>query len=270
MTLPSGYWHDLTSDDLGALDPARDVALLPLGAVEQHGPHLPLITDTCIAEGLVAETLNRLDDAVSLLVLPTLQLGASAEHTGFAGTLSLNDATLTHVLRDLGDSLAAAGLRKLIVLNTHGGNRHGLDGAALDLRRRHGMLVVKANIGGLGVPDGLFDAEEREHGIHGGALETSIMLHLRPDLVRMEAADSFDSVALSLAGDYRYLRPTGRLAFAWMAEDLNPAGVVGQAAAADADKGRRVVAHMGTALAALAAETARFPLDTLGISDGQG
>jgi len=269
MTLPSGYWHDLTTTDLAALDPARCVALLPLGAVEQHGPHLPLVTDTCIAEGLVAETLARIDDDMSLLVLPTLAVGASAEHLAYAGTLSLAPATLARILGDLGASLAASGLRKLIVLNTHGGNRAGLDTAALDLRRHHGMLVVKANIAGLGMPEGLFDADELDHGIHGGAVETALMLHLRPDLVRMEAAECFDSASLSLAADYRHLRPTGRLAYAWLAQDLNPAGVVGRASGATAETGRRLLDHMAGTLAGLAAEVARVPLeDLLGDDDG--
>lgn len=263
MTLPSGPWHELTTDDFAAVDPERTVALLPVAAIEQHGPHLPLYTDACIAEGLVAETLRRLDDARSLLVLPLVAVGDSMEHAAYPGTLSLTSGTARRVWREIGDSVARAGVRKLIFLNTHGGQPQIADLVALDLRRAHGMLAVKANYFAFGVPHELFDDEELDHGIHGGAVETSIMLHLRPDLVRPEAAENFEPLAAQMAGEYRHLGPEGPIGFGWTAQDLNPAGVVGDATRADAEKGRRVIEHAAKGLAELVDEVARFPLANL-------
>jgi len=270
MTLPSGYWHELTTEDFAAVDAERTVALLPVAAIEQHGPHLPLYTDACIAEGLVAATLDRLDDARSLLVLPAMTVGDSMEHAAFPGTLSLSSETLHRAWRELGDSVARAGLRKLVILNTHGGQPQITDLVALDLRRAHGMLVVKANYFAFGVPHQLFDDEELDHGIHGGAVETSIMLHLRPDLVRTEAAENFEPLSLQMAADYRHLGPEGPIGFGWTAQDLNPAGVVGDATRADAEKGRRVLEHAAKGLAELIDEVARFPLANLRAGPGPG
>jgi creatinine amidohydrolase len=263
MTLPSGYWHELTTEDLAEVDPERTVALLPVSAIEQHGPHLPLYTDACIAEGIVAETLRLLDDDASLLVLPALPIGDSAEHSAYPGTLALSSETLIRVWRELGASVARAGVRKLIFLNTHGGQPQIADIVALDLRRAHGMLAVKANYFAFGVPHELFDDEELDHGIHGGAVETSMMLHLRPDLVRTEALDNFEPLSLQMAADYRHLGPEGPIAFGWTAQDMNPAGVVGDATQAQAEKGRKVVQHVGRCLSELVGEVARFPLANL-------
>lgn len=260
---PAGYWQDLTTEDFALIDGERSVALLPVAAIEQHGPHLPLYTDACIAEGLVTEMWARLDEDISLLVLPSLNIGTSAEHGAFPGTLSIGGETLKHYLTDIGDSVAAAGVRKLVLLNTHGGQTHILDAVALDLRMRHAMLAVKANYFGFGVPADLVDDEELDHGLHGGLVETALMLHLRPDLVRMEAAERFEPLSLAMAGDYRHLRPEGAVGFGWLAQDLHPAGVAGDATRADSVTGRRILAHAATCLADLVAETARFPLANL-------
>lgn len=268
MTLPSGFWRDLTTEDFAGLDAERTVALLPVAAIEQHGPHLPLYTDACIAEGIVARTLELVPENLSLLVLPTLSVGASAEHQAYAGTLSLGPETLARVWIEIGEGVAAAGVSKLILFNTHGGQTHVGDVAALELRRRHGMLAVKANYFGFGVPAELFDDEELDHGIHGGAVETSMMLHLRPDLVRMEAAGNFEPLSLVMTSEYRRLRPEGAIGFGWMAQDLHPAGVAGDASRADAGKGRRVVEHAAACLAELVEETARFPLSNVRAEPG--
>jgi creatinine amidohydrolase len=260
---PVGYWQDLTTEDFAEVDGDRSVALLPVAAIEQHGPHLPLYTDACIGAGLVAEMWRHLDDDVSLLVLPPVSVGTSREHMAYPGTLSVTTETLTRYLTDIGDSVAAAGLRKLILMNAHGGQTHVLDAVALDLRARHGMLAVKATYFGFGVPADLVDDEELDHGIHGGQVETAMMLHLRPDLVRLDAVDRFEPLSLSMMSDYRYLKPEGAVGFGWLAQDLHPSGAVGDAARADAATGARVVAHAARCLAGLAAETARFPLAAL-------
>ncbi len=261
--LPSGYWQDLTADDFASVDVERNVALLPLAAIEQHGPHLPLYTDACICEGILDAALERIPDEVGLLVLPTQAVGNSVEHLAFPGSLSADPDTLERMWRQIGACVGASGLRKLILFNTHGGQPQVVDLVALELRASHSMLVVKANSFGFGVPADLFDDEELDHGIHGGAVETSMMLHLRPDLVRQEAAENFEPLSLSMAASYRHLKPHGLVSFAWMAQDLHPSGVAGDATKADAEKGRRVVEHMAKSLAELVEETARFPLDSL-------
>ncbi len=251
-------WGDLTTEDFGCIDPLRTVAVLPLGAVEQHGPHLPLDTDARIAEGILAAMWDHLDADLPVLMLPPVRVGTSAEHAAFPGTLSAEDAVLTRYLTGIGDSVADAGVRKLVLLNAHGGQTHVLDTLALDLRRRRGMLAVKASYFGFGVPAGLMDDHELTHGIHGGRVETAMMLHLAPDTVRMDRARRFESLSANLAAQNRHLRPEGAIGFGWLAQDLNPSGVVGDAAAADAATGARLVAHFGRCLAGLVAETAAF------------
>jgi creatinine amidohydrolase len=265
-------WQDLTTEDFAALDPARTIALLPLGAVEQHGPHLPLSTDAVIVEGVTDRALELLPEeadeagaAGDLLVLrlPVQAAGASPEHGAFPGTLSLAPETLIAAWSELGVSVRRAGVRKLVMLNAHGGQPQEVDIVAQRLRLEHAMLAVKVNTFRLGQPPGLFEEDELTHGIHGGALETSLMLHLRPDLVRMDKAADFRPLSRDLEGEYRQLSSRGPAAFAWAAQDLNPAGVCGNAVAADAGKGRLLLDHLARALAQILTETTRFPLSRL-------
>ncbi len=261
--MPSGYWQELTTTDFAALEADRAVALLPVGAVEQHGPHLPLATDRCIADGIVARCLELLPEETTLLVLPTQAIGESTEHAAFAGTLSGAAETLIALWTEIGDSVARAGLRKLIILNSHGGQPQIVDIVAQRLRLGWDMLVVKVNSFRLGIPEALFAAEELAHGIHGGALETSMMLHLRPDLVRMDQARDFRPLSAEMAADYRRLSSRGATAFAWAAQDLNAAGVCGDATDADGERGRLVIDHMARALLDVVEDVERFPLSLL-------
>ena len=258
-----GNWGDLTTADFAHLDRARTVAVLPLGAVEQHGPHLPLDTDARIAEGILAAMWAHLDADLPVLALPVVRVGTSAEHAAFPGTLSAADDVLTRYLAGIGDGVADAGVRKLVLLNAHGGQTQVLDTLALDLRRRRGMLAVKANYFGFGVPAELVDDHELAHGIHGGRVETAMMLHLAPETVRTDRARRFESLGETLAARNRHLQPEGTIGFGWLAQDLNPAGVVGDAAGADAAMGARLVAHVGRCLAELVTETAAFDLANL-------
>jgi creatinine amidohydrolase len=259
----SGFWHDMTSEDFAEVDPESAIALLPVAATEQHGPHLPLYTDSYIAEGIVDRVLELLPDELTVLVLPLLPVGESREHTGFAGTLSLSPETVIRLWREVGESVAQAGLRKLVILNSHGGQPQIVDIVAQELRLERRMLVVKANSFRFAVPPGLFSEEELAHGVHAGALETSLMLHLRPDLVRGERAERFDPLTLTLDRDYPRLGKQGPARFAWAAQDLHPSGASGDAGEADAERGRLVLDHVARELVKLLDDVRRFPLEWL-------
>jgi creatinine amidohydrolase len=256
----SGYWQDLTSTDIGALDSGRAVVVLPVAAVEQHGPHLPLGTDALINHGIVSAVLERIDRDLTVLVLPSLDVGMSDEHGDFAGTLSIGSEQLLSAWTDIGSSVARAGLRKLVILNTHGGQGALVDLAALRLRLDQKMLVARCNYFAFGAPDGLFDADELTHGLHGGEAETSLMLHLRPELVRLEALDDFASLGRHLALKEQWLGVEKPIGIGWKAQDLNPAGVVGNAAGADAGRGATYFDHIVSCLLTLLGEVAAAPI----------
>jgi creatinine amidohydrolase len=252
--LPSGRWQDLTTTDFVRVDPARSIALLPVAAIEQHGPHLPLSTDAVINEGIVNEALRRLPASASVLVLPALNVGDSLEHTAFPGTLSADLEALLGLWLSVGRGVARAGVRKLVIFNSHGGQRAHVDLAALRLRVAHGLLVVRAHSFSFGVPPGLFELDELAHGLHGGAVETSLLLHLRPDLVRQEALADFPSFGRTLAAQGGLLGVERPVGIGWMTQDLNPHGACGNAAAASAEKGRALLDHLAAQLVRLLAE----------------
>jgi len=242
-------WGELTSDDLPGLTRQRPVGALVLGAVEQHGPHLPLATDCMIGEGLLAAAADQLGDGFPLLELPTLAIGASDEHAGFAGTLSLAPEQMRHQLAAVGEGLKRAGIQRLVLVNAHGGNTGWMDDAALELRRWHGMLVVKASYMRFAAPADLVGAGELRDGLHGGMAETAMMRHLAPRLVRMERAREFTP----RHPHDGMLPPEGEAPWAWLAEDLHAEGVVGNAAAATESLGEKLVAHYAGRLAAVIA-----------------
>jgi creatinine amidohydrolase len=257
--LPSGYWQDLTTTDFARVDAARTVALLPVAAIEQHGPHLPLATDALINEGVVQRALQLLPPTASVLVLPALNIGDSLEHSAFPGTLSADLDALLGLWLCIGGDVARAGVRKLVIFNSHGGQRPHVDLAALRLRVAHGMLVARAHTFSFGVPPGLFEADELAHGLHGGAVETSLVMHLRPDLVRSDALADFPSPGSTLAAGGGLLGVEQPVGMGWMAHDLNASGACGNAAAASADKGAPVLEHLAQGLVQLLAEVQAMP-----------
>jgi creatinine amidohydrolase len=198
-----------------------------------------------------------------LLVLPAQNVGLSPEHTSFAGTLSIRDTTLLDAWTDIGRSVARAGVRKLIVLNTHGGQKTLVDLVAMRLRSELNMLVVRATYFAFGSPPGLFDPAEVVHDIHGGEIETSLLLHLRPDLVRTAALADFKGLPHELSVRNQLLGAEKPVGIGWRAEDLNAAGACGNAARADAARGARHLDHLADRLAALVAEVAATSLTTL-------
>lgn len=261
--LRSGYWQDLVTTDFGRVDAERTLALLPVAAVEQHGPHLPLATDALINDGVVRAALERLPADVTLLVLPAQNVGLSPEHTSFAGTLSIRDSLLLDVWTDLGRSVARAGLRKLIVFNTHGGQKSLVDLLAVRLRSELGMLVVRSTYFAFGALPGLFDPAEVVHDIHGGEVETSLLLYLRPDLVRTAALADFKGLPHELAARHRLLGAEKPVGIGWRAEDLHAAGACGNAAKADGRRGAQHLSYLADRLAALVGEVAATPLTVL-------
>jgi len=257
-------WTELTTAEQTAAAARDPVVVLPLAATEQHGPHLPLSTDLDIGLGLLGRAFRALPDGAEVWALPAVAVGASVEHVSFAGTESVSTEDLVHTICEAGEALAAGGVRRLVLSNSHGGNRHAMEVAGLRLRRAHRMLVVKASYFRFERPEdaGLPDAEWR-HGLHGGAVETAMMLHLRPDRVRRDAVAHFASLGAELEGTLVRLGPEGQASFAWLAEDLNPEGVVGDARLATPELGARLVEHYGLALADVILDAARFPLERL-------
>jgi creatinine amidohydrolase len=234
---PKPYWIDLATTDFDTPAVADWIAVLPIAAVEQHGPHLPTGTDTLIAEGHVKRVVDRLPTDLPVLFLPVQAVGKSNEHISSPGTLTLGWETVTQAWIDIGDSVARAGVRKLILVTSHGGNVPIMDIVAREMRIRHDMLCVATSWSRLGFPDGLYSDVERKYGIHGGDMETSVMLALRPDLVRMDKAEDFRSTQQNFEQEFKHLRVHGQIQFGWKAQDLNVAGTVGDASIATAEKG---------------------------------
>lgn len=271
--LPSRFWADLSTRDFAALQStgqaAQLVAVLPVAAVEQHGPHLPLSVDATLLQGVIDAALPHLGADVPALFLPPQNIGLSTEHESFAGTLTLSPATVIALWTELGACVARAGVKKLLIFNSHGGNVAVMDIVARELRQRHGLLVYSASWFSLPQPpevQGLFSAQEHRFGIHAGDIETSMMLHLAPGTVHMEHAQNFRSTSQDRAERFAILGNGKSAKMGWAMEDYHPSGAVGQADAATADKGRAVVQAAGAALAALLAEVAALPLDTVRVA----
>ena len=262
-SLQSRYWSDLTSEEFSRLDRSRLIAVLPVGATEQHGPHLPMSTDTAIIDGMVRATIRHLPAELPVLFLPTVAYGKSNEHSRYPGTLTVSATTLIALWKEIGVCVAKAGVRKLVLYNSHGGQMSIMDIVARDLREEHDMMVVAANWYTLGLPENLFTSHEVKHGIHAGDLESSVMLHLTPDYVRKDQFRNFSSLTEQLAADSKFLSitPTGKLG--WQIHDINPAGAAGDATRATADKGAAVLDHVGQRFVELLQDVDRFPIERL-------
>lgn len=250
------HWQTLTAPQLADFAQRDPVAVLVLGAIEQHGTHLPLATDLTIGEGLQAAMLAQLDPAMNVVCLPPIAVGASDEHASFPGTLSLPAPLAIATLEAYGDSLARAGIRRLVLLNSHGGNKAVMDLAGLTLRRRHGMRVVKATYTRLPPLADAIAFEELRYGLHGGLLETAMMCYLAPTLVQLENYQATPPAAP--LGD-ALVSAEGAAAYSWLAEDLSAQGVAGDASQASAALGERLVRHYARQLAIVVTETAQLP-----------
>ncbi len=258
--LPTRYWQDLPWTAFPSL-PKDTVAILPVAATEQHGPHLPVSVDRTINEGVLARTLALLPEALPVLVLPVQAVGLSVEHVRFPGTLTASAETLVALWTEIGESVARAGVRKLVLLNSHGGQPQVVDIVCRRLRVSAGMLAVSCLWSRLGKPDGLVNPAEARHGIHGGFVETSLMLHLAPERVDMAKAEDFRSRWIARENDFSVLVPEGAVGFGWETQDLHPAGALGDASIATAEAGARFLDHAAARLSALLGEVHRLDLD---------
>jgi creatinine amidohydrolase len=254
------HWWDLTTEEFARLDMQRTIALLPVCAVEQHGPHLPVRVDAAINAGILERALQLLPADLTLLALPAQNVGKSDEHAAFPGTLSIQYETLMRLWFDLAASVHRAGCRKIIFFNSHGGQPQLIDIVCRDLRVRLNMLAVNCAWYNVTHMNDLFTAAELRHGIHGGAVETSMMLHLHPHLVKMDRASNFVSRASAVEEENTVLRIEGPTGIGWQTQDLNAEGACGDATQADAVKGRELIERAARALATLAAEVAGYSL----------
>jgi creatinine amidohydrolase len=263
MSLPKRDWLEMTWQDIAGATTERWIAVLPLAAIEQHGPHLPLGVDSFIAEAYLSRTREMLPDDLPVTFLPIQRVGISTEHLAYSGTLTFSAQTAIAAWTELGESVARAGLRKLVLVTSHGGNVAAMELVARDLRARLRMLAVTVGWHRFGYPDGVFSSEEKKHGIHAGDIETSLMLAAKPDTVQMDKSARVTPETIAMAQEFKWLgayRPAG---FAWMTQDLNPSGAVGDGTLAKADKGETALAQGAKAFVELLREVDRFGLSRL-------
>jgi creatinine amidohydrolase len=261
---PPHDWTDIRWPEVLAADAARWIAVLPLAATEQHGPHLPLGTDVMIGEAYLARVRELLPANIPATFLPLQPVGISTEHIDYPGTQTLSTEAALRTWMALGESVARAGIRKFVMVTSHGGNSSAMMLVAQDLRARHGMLAVTTGWSRFGAPEGLFAAEELRHGIHGGAVETSIMLARYREHVRTEAIADFRSNAIAIEKEFRWLSTQRPAPFAWQAQDLHPSGAVGDATQASAEKGEKLLDHGARAFCELLADIDNFDVKRLG------
>src|SRR4029077_2918256 len=257
-TVPPRDWTDVYWPDFAGSDLERWIAVLPLAATEQHGPHLPLGTDVMIAQAYLARVRKLLPDALPATFLPLQPVGISTEHVDFPGTLTLPTEIALKTWMALGESVARAGVRKLVMVTSHGGNSAAMTLVAQDLRAQHRLLVVTTSWSRFGTPEGLFPAEELRHGIHGGAVETSIMLARYPDTVRKDAIADFRPSSIAIEKEYRWLSTQRPAPFAWQAQDLHESGAIGAPPPPPAEKGERLIDQGARAFCELLTEVDNF------------
>jgi creatinine amidohydrolase len=261
--LPKRDWIKMAWPDFSGPDTARWIAVLPLAAVEQHGPHLPVGVDSYIGEAYLERAKALVPVDLPATFLPVQWIGQSDEHLAFPGTLTFSATTAIRAWTEIGESVHRAGVRKLVLVTSHGGNVAAMDIVSRDLRARLGMLVVTVGWHRFGYPDGTFSATERRHGIHAGDVETSIMLAAEPDTVRRDKIDNFPPATLAMERDFQWLNAGRPAGFGWMTQDLHAAGALGDATLATAAKGEAALNHGAQSFVELLREVDRFDLTKL-------
>jgi creatinine amidohydrolase len=263
VSLPRRHWFEMTTEEFGTADTSSWIAVLPIAAVEQHGPHLPVGVDTMIMQGYLDRTLPLIPADIPATFLPIQAIGKSNEHLEFPGTISLSAQTVIRAWVEIGESVHRAGVKKLLIVNSHGGNMAAMDIVARELRVRHGMLATFTSWHMFGYPAGAFSADEMRLGIHAGEIETALMLEFRPDLVHMDRAIDFRPVTYEMEKTFKHLR-TGRPAgFGWMAQDIRPEGAAGDASKATREHGAQSAQFGAEALVELLRDIRDFDLARL-------
>ncbi len=263
MPNPKRHWIDMRSADFADPDISSWIAVLPIAAVEQHGPHLPVGVDTLIMQGYLDRVTATLPTELPATFLPIQAIGKSNEHIEFPGTLTLSAETCMRAWIEIGESVYRAGVRKLVIVNSHGGNMALMDIVARELRVRHGMFVAHTSWHMFGFPEGLYPADEVRLGIHAGEVETALMLSFRPETVRMDKAENFRPVTYEMDTTFTHLRTGRPMGFGWMAQDIHPAGAMGNAAAADTERGARTADFGAKAFIEALEDVHRFDLSRL-------
>jgi creatinine amidohydrolase len=264
MKLKSHWWWDLSAHDFALMDMSKVVAILPVGAVEQHGPHLPVRVDAAINNGIMRHAVAKMAEDFPALILPTMSVGKSNEHSAFPGTLTLSAETLGRVWYEVCESAYCAGVRKVLFVNSHGGQPQVMEIVCRELRINLGMLAVSSMWSRFTDLTDLFSAEERNHGIHAGEVETSVMRYLHPELVDMSLAEDFFPLSKILEQQNEMLRiEGGAVGFGWQTQDINLKGACGNALLADAERGRIAVERASDRLIKLIGEIAAYPLSRI-------
>ncbi|WDR05096.1 creatininase family protein [Devosia rhodophyticola] len=258
------FAEELTAPEFSSLISSRTIGILPVAAIEPHGPHLPLSTDCDIAHGHLAQLAQFVSTDIEAIVLPMQTIGHSIEHSSFLGTFSHEAEILLASWWDVAQAFFRAGGCKLIIVSSHGGNSEVVGLLIARLRAKLGMLAVSAAWLRFGQPQGLFGESELVDGIHGGAIETSLMLHYWPEKVRRDQLSDFTSNGQEWDSETAFLKVHGRTRMGWMSHDLNVAGAVGNATAASAEKGAASAQQALEGFAALLADVAKFEMERLG------
>jgi creatinine amidohydrolase len=263
LMTPPRDWTEIRWADAPLAEVSRWIAVLPLAATEQHGPHLPLTTDVLIADAYLARVRELLPETIPATFLPVETVGISTEHIDYPGTQTLPTEVALRKWTAIGEEVAGRGVKKLVIITSHGGNSAAMMLIAQDLRAHQKLFVVTTSWSRLSGADTLFPADEVRHGIHGGAVETSIMLARSAAHVRTDEIADFRSTTLAMEKQYRWLSAHRPAPFAWQAQDLHASGAVGNATLATADKGKRLIEHGARAFCELLGEIDQFDVAQL-------
>jgi creatinine amidohydrolase len=262
MTLPRAHWREMTTREFSDSETSDWIAVLPIAAIEQHGPHLPVGVDALLAEAMVGRVVAALPDDLPASFLPVQQVCKSNEHMAFPGTLTLGWETAITTWLEIGQSVARAGLRKMVIVTSHGGNVAPMEIVARELRQTLGMAVATTAWTRLGGARAYHYPEGPMVDIHGGLSETSMMLASWPDLVRREHIENFESRQTALRqGSAKLGYHMAEANLAWLSNDLNPKGTVGDASRATAELGEADLAAQTQGFVALLRDMQRYSME---------
>ncbi|EJF74336.1 creatininase family protein [Bartonella birtlesii] len=239
------------------------LSLLPLGAHEYHGDHLPFETDWIIAESFAKALTLQTKEQFPIALLPVEKIGYSVEHMDIKGTKTLSFSDAIERWISIGENCYHKGIKRFLLLNAHGGNSPLMSIVITELRRRFSMLAVATSWSRFGLPQGFMEPSQQHLDIHGGFIETSLMLYLAPEKVHMEKAKNFHNKQADMIANYRYLRAYGPHAFGWKMQDLNTQGAAGNASEATPQAGEAIFAHILCGLRDLLEDINRFEINVL-------